>query len=193
MMSTSPQDSGGSPIPPPAVGQPKDPHSLHGAHSNPHLHQIQQHGGGGAAMNFSPMKTDNNGGNLPGLLSPHHASGGINPLFGGPNLSQNAPSSSAGDLAGSLSLPPGNPGGVPPDLRLSHPHITQWLQQAQQVQHAAAVAAVAAAGGADSGRSGIGTNGQHSPSWIKKDEPKDEPMDRGQSPQSGASSDYANL
>ena len=123
---------------------------------------------------------------------------------GGGNATQNHTGSSgsapppssislAGDLAGSLGLPSAGPGGVPPDLRLSHPAITQWLQHAQQAQQAAAVAAAAAAGGGESGRLGLTGTESHSPPWIKKDEPKDEPMDREQSPQSGASSDYANL
>ena len=123
---------------------------------------------------------------------------------GGGNTTQNHTGSSgsalppssislAGDLAGSLGLPSAGPGGVPPDLRLSHPAITQWLQHAQQAQQAAAVAAAAAAGGGESGRLGLTGTESHSPPWIKKDEPKDEPMDREQSPQSGASSDYANL
>ena len=99
----------------------------------------------------------------------------------------------AGDLAGSLGLPTAGPGGVPSDLRLSHPAITQWLQHAQQAQQAAVVAAAAAAGGGEGGRLGISGPDSHSPPWTKKDEPKDEPMDREQSPQSGASSDYANL
>ena len=201
MMSTSPNDSGGSPIPPPSASLQKDHHSIPGVHSNQHLNPIPQRGG----ATFSPMKTDNGGNHSgqPDLLSPHHSSIGLNSIYGGVSSAQNhtgpsggslppPPVSLAGDLAGSLGLPSGGPGGVPPDLRLSHPAITQWLQQAQQHQ-AAAAAAAAAAGGGDSGRLGIGGTSAHSPPWIKKDEPKDEPMDREQSPQSGASSDYANL
>ena len=205
MMSTSPNDSGGSPIPPTSSALQKDHHSIQGMHSNQHLNPLTSRGGGGEGI-YSPMKTDNsrNHAGQPELLSPHHSSIGLSSMYGGVGSAQNhggssggglppPPVSLAGDLAGNLGLPSGGPGGVPPDLRLSHPAITQWLQQAQQAQQAAAAAAVAAAGGGDSGRLGIGGASTHSPPWIKKDEPKDEPMDREQSPQSGASSDYANL
>ena len=202
MMSTSPNDSGGSPIPPSTSTLPKDHPTIPGVHSNQHLNPIHLRGGGG--MSYSPMKTDNGGNHVgqPELLSPHHSSIGLNAMYGGVNTSQNhtgssaggippPPVSLAGDLAGSLGLP--SSGSAGSDLRLSHPAITQWLQQAQQAQQAAAAAAAAAAGGGEGGRLGIVGPGSHSPPWIKKDEPKDEPMDREQSPQSGTSSEYATL
>ena len=65
MMSTSPNDSGGSPLPPSTVAQHKERHSIHGAHSNQHLNQIHQRGSGG--MSYSPIKADN-GGNIIILL-----------------------------------------------------------------------------------------------------------------------------
>ena len=206
MMSTSPNDGGSSPIPHSSTTLQKDHHPIQGVHSNQHLIPIPSRGGGGVST-FSPMKTDNGGHHVgqPELLSPHHNSIGLNSMYGGVSSAQNhttstllgglppPPVSLSGDLAGSLGMPSNGSGSVPPDLRLSHPAITQWLQQAQQAQQAAAVAAASAAGGGESGRLGIVGTSSHSPPWIKKDEPKDEPMDREQSPQSGASSDYANL
>ena len=76
----------------------------------------------------------------------------------------------------------------------SLPPGSKWGSAAvSQLAAAGPRLAGAAAGGGDGGRLGIGGASTHSPPWIKKDEPKDEPMDREQSPQSGASSDYANL
>ena len=196
MMSTSPNDSGGSPNPPSTTTIQKDPHTNAGVHSNQHLNPIHHRGGSG--MPYSPMKTDNHAGQ-PELLSPHHSSIALNAMYGGVNTTQNhttssssvgippPPASLAGDLAGSLGLPSSGSGGLSSDLRLSHPAITQWLQQAQQAQQAAAVAAAAAAGGGEGSRLGIVGTG--SPPWIKKDEP----MDREPSPQSGTSSEYATL
>ena len=201
MMSTSPNDSGGSPIPPASGSLQKDHHSIPGLHSNHPLNPLSSRVGSGNGT-FSPMKTDNSGttAGQPELLSPHHSSIGLNSMYGSVNSAQNHTSSSVGglppppvslpgDIGGNLGIPSSTGGGVPPDLRLSHPAITQWLQQAQQAQ----LAAAAAAGGGESARLGIVGTSSHSPPWAKKEEPKDEPMDREQSPQSGASSDYANL
>jgi hypothetical protein len=106
----------------------------------------------------SPLKTSDE---AAGIL---HYSGGANlamNLFAStPSLHQ--PQGPAGSMAAGAS----ELGANPMDIRLGHPAIAQWLQQAQQMQQ----------------------QQQRSQSPVKA-----EPIDGGASPHSGHSSEYAAL
>ena len=119
----SPADSPGSHSPPGLA-----PLSLRHVTSQPPLHHHHQHngGGGGHLTNLSPHKNVDHGAAGPHYTLVGGGGGGFSVANGGHNTGGGGPT--AADPFTAL-------GQLGQDLRLTHPHITHWLQQSSHHHH----------------------------------------------------------